>query len=262
MLNGDNREFPKDGLAPILRQYRVPYPDEEEIGRTVESLRMYVPSKKRRRHAEKLKRLLYDTAVCMNFTHVSFWVISVLIYAAGCALSLGTPLDAYKMVFLLAPLPFVFSLLEAFRGREEGVVELELVCRITPQEILVSKILVVGLYNVFLNLSLSLILFFEKPSVALWKITLSWLLPMLLTGSAALWLCSKIKSVYAVPITLSCWLAVTAAVTVQERVFSLFLNMNGWCFAALLLVGVALWAKGIFTLKDRYYFVREAAIWN
>jgi hypothetical protein len=262
MRNHEDIRFSKDDLDPILRQYHVPYPDESEIERTVESLRAYVPSKRHTLHIANLKKLLYDTAICLNFTSISFWVISALIYGIGCVLTLSIQMDAYKTMLILAPLPFVFSLLEAFRGREEGVLELELACKITPQEVIVSKILVAGAYNAILNGCLSLIFSFTEPSVLLGKITLFWLLPMLLTGGVALWLCSRIKSVYAVPATLSCWLASAAAIATQEQIFTMLLSLNGWVLITLLVAAIGLFIKEIFTLKKRYCMDQEVAIWN
>lgn len=251
-----------DNLKQILQQYHVPYPDEDEINRTVEVLRTYVPSKKSQIHYTNMKELLYSTAICMNFTSISFWVISALIYGVGLILTLNTPIEAYKTILILAPLPFVFSLLEAFRGREEGVLELELSCRISPQELIVSRVLVAGGYNTILNVGLSMAFLLIRPSVMFGRITLFWLLPMLLTGSVALWLCSRIKSVYAVPATLSFWLVCASAIAIQEQMFETLLNLKCWIWIALLLVGIGLFAKEIFTLKKQYGIDREVMVWN
>jgi hypothetical protein len=262
MRKYENNPFFDDDLDYILQQYHVLYPDESEINRTIEALRPYVPSKKRAAHFANLKNLLYRTAVCMNFTSVSFWVISAVIYAIGLILTVNTPIEAYKTVFILAPLPFVFSLLEVFRGREEGVLELELSCRISPQEIVVSRIWVAGAYNTILNIGLSLAILSLRPAVIFGKITFFWLLPMLLTGGAALWLCSRIKSIYAVPATLSLWFVCAAVVSLEEQTFEKLLFMKAWVWVMLLLLGIALFVREIVILKKQYGIEREAIVWN
>jgi hypothetical protein len=262
MRKYENNPYLDENLDYILQQYHVLYPDESEINRTIEALRPYVPSKKCAAHFANIKNLLYRTAVCMNFTSISFWIISAVIYGIGFILTINTPIEAYKTVLVLAPLPLVYGLLEVFRGREEGVLELELSCRISPQEIVVSRILVAGAYNTILNIALSLAFLFLKPSVMFWKITLFWLLPMLLTGSAALWLCSRIKSIYAVPATLSFWFVCAAFVSIEEQTYEKLLAMNAWILVTLLFLGITLFVTEISILKKQFGIEREATVWN
>ena len=93
--------------------------------------------------------------------------------------------------------------------------ELELSCPVTPQELLVSRVLIACVYNFALNLCLSLTLFAGSPPESLWRIALLWLASMSVTGGAALWLCARVRSVFAVPVTLACW--VSAAILLAPR---------------------------------------------
>lgn len=262
MKEHDESPILRDDFQPFLQQYRISSPDAREIERTVENLRQYVPAKGRRLSFDSRSALLRDAAIGMSFRQASFWIISAVLYAVGFILTVRFPVDAYKTVLFLAPLPFIFNLLEALRGREEGVLEVELSCKITPQEILVSRILAAVGYNIVLNAGLSLALFLTKPAVLLGRLTFFWLLPLLLTGGVALWLCGRIKSVYAVPVTLSCWLVSAAALSVEGQAFKTLLHLNGWVVGVLLIVGLAFFAKEVRTLKKRYSLEREAMAWN
>lgn len=262
MKEYEDEKFYTSGLNEYFQQYHVPYPDEDSIDQTIETLRIYVPAKKRYNRNGNLKELLHDAAICMNFSNALFWIVAAVLYGIGWILTSSTPIDAYKIVLILAPLPFVFSLLEAFRGREEGVLELELACRITPQEIIVSRLLVAGGYTTALNIGLSLVLFYTKSAILFGRITLLWLVPMLIIGSASLCLCSKIKSIYAVPAILSGWMVCAAAITIQEQIFNRLLSLNIWACVVLLLIGIGWLTRELFKLKKQYGVDQEVAIWN
>lgn len=262
MQSCQNEPPVEDELGRRLRQYRIPYPDEAGIDRTVDVLRAYVPRGKRAQRTGRMRRLLREAAICMDFTGFFFWAATAALYALGLILTLNTPVGAYQTVLFLAPTPFLLSLLDVFRGREEGVRELELSCRITPQELAVARILVAGGYNVVLNLGLSLALLFLKPAVIFWQITLFWLVPMLLTGGAALLLCSRFRSVYAVPLTLCAWFVCASLIAVLSQTVQFPAELSRWLRVFLLPAGIALFAAGMSSLKKQYGMECETSAWN
>lgn len=245
-----------DELNNILNEFRVPYPDEWQINQTIDCLRQYVPCKHRNSHYENLKRLLKDTALSLSYMQISYWVITILIYMAGYIVAVTSFANSYKVLFVIAPLPIIFGLIDVFRGREDNVVELELSCKITPQEIVISKILITCIYNTILNSCFSLIIYFQSPLLLIGKITLLWLVPMTLTGGIALWFCSRIKNVYSILGSVSCWIAASVFIASQEQYFASLLKINAWIYLPLSCIGIGLYIKEFVKLKNRYYFER------
>jgi hypothetical protein len=251
-------------LYPILQEYYVPYPAEDQIENTIESLRQYVPATRKSVFVryQNLTKLVKDAAISINFMGISYWVVTLLLYAMGYVALVSLPGDAYQLIFVLAPIPVILGLLQVFRGREENVTELELACKITPQEIVISKILVICAYNAILNLALSTILSFQSPFIILWKMTLLWLMPMIFTGSIALWFCSKVKGSYSMLLSLIFWVLSSFVLVSQEQLFEKVINLNPWLLAAFICIGIGVFAAQIVKIKNRYFFERSVSTWN
>lgn len=243
-------------LENILKEYLVPFPDESEIDKTVECVQSFVPVPRKVLKREKVKRLLYNTALGFNYMQKWFFLISILLYAMGYFVAVNSDIYVYSVLFVIAPIPVVVSLLNVFRGREENVYEIELTCKITPQEIAVSKIFIACLYNTVLNFSLSLFLYDKAPNLIFWKVTMLWLLPMVITGAFAIIICSKVKSTYAVSGTLAFWFAAAVGISAEFQNTDILSKMHFFSCSLFLIIGIAVF---VFTLKkmtDRYYFER------
>ncbi len=264
MQKSDDRN-PSDQVKQYLLSYQIPYPSEDEIMGTIDNLRQYVPSKRKGTASryEALKRIMTDTFIMINFMSVSYWVITFVLYAIGYLAVIRFFLNPYKLSFIFAPMPMILGLIEVFRGREEGVTELELSCKISPQELFIAKILVVGIYTTILNLSLSLILFFQgQADIMLWRITFLWLVPMILIGSITLWFCSKIKGNYSVMLSLLCWSGAAYLFVTNEHLFRNLLYLNPLCYIMLLSIGIGIFTKEIINLKNRYILEGRPSAWS
>lgn len=260
-----NEKKPFDQIEQYLMSYQVPYPSEDEISDTIETLRQYVPSKRKLfvSRYETLKRMMMDTIITINFMSISYWVITFVLYTIGYLAVIQFSQDPYKLSFVFAPIPMIFGLIEVFRGREEGVTELELSCKISPQEMFVSRILVIGIYTIVLNVSLCTIVFLQsKVDIILWRITLLWLTPMVLIGSITLWFCSKIKGTYSVMLSLLCWSGAAYLFVTNEYLFRNLLYLNPLFYAILLCIGIGIFAKEIIRLKSRYIIEWRNSTWN
>ena len=251
-------------MAELLAAYRVPFPQEETVQNTVDVLRQYVPQKpvKFRARFYRLSGLLKSAAISVSIMRVSYWVLSIFLYAAGYIATVSTYSSPYKLMLILAPLPLILAFPETFRGREENVTELELTCRITPQELILSKIMVTGFYNIFLNILLSTLLYFWNPVTVLWKITFMWLVPMLFAGGVTLWFCSRIRGTYSVLVSLVIWVTGTFAFSLQDRAFEALLSIGALPCLLLALFGAALFIAQLTCLRNRYYFERRILDWN
>lgn len=248
-------------LQDYLQEYRIPYPPENQTEELIEGLRQYVPSRSSAR-ASACLHLIRDAAIGLRFMDASYWIITLLLYATGGAVIGLMPTNPYKLLFILGPLPVMLGLLEVFRGREANVLDLELVCKITPQEIVLSRILMICLYNAILNVGLCEVIWSLYPAALLWKVTLLWFAPMILTGGITLWFCSLIRSEYSVLGSVSCWIAAAFVLSAQKNWFENLLNMNAWYLLLPVCAGLALFLKEIVGIQKHTYFAKKVSAWN
>lgn len=264
-MQNDNGKAPLDQIGKYLASYQIPYPSEDEIADTVETLRQYVPSKRKllvSRYAT-LKRIFMDTLITINFMSVSYWIITFSLFIIGYFSVVQFSQNPYKLSFAFAPIPLTFGLIEVFRGREEGVTELELSCKISPQEMLITRIIVIAIYTAILNASLCAFVFLQgQADIVLWRITLLWLTPMTLIGSITLWFCSKIKGTYSVMLSLLCWSGASYVFVTNEGLFRNLLYLNPLFYFIPLCVGIGIFVKEIIRLKNRYIFEGRNSAWN
>lgn len=264
-MQNNNDKKPFDQIEQYLSSYQVPYPSENEISDTIETLRQYVPSKRKLfvSRYETLKRILMDTLITINFMSISYWVITFILYTIGYLSVVQFAQNPYKLSFVFAPIPITFGLIEVFRGREEGVTELELSCKISPQEMLITRILVIGIYTTILNASLCAFVFFQgQANIMLGRITLLWLTPMVLIGSLTLWFCSKIRGTYSVMLSLLCWSGASYVFVTNEGLFRNLLCLNPLYYLIPLCIGMGIFVKEIIRLKNRYIFEGRNSAWN
>lgn len=253
-----------DGLNDFLQQYRVPYPPEAQVDELIGTLRQYVPAQKgyARARAGVLLRRMRDAAIGLRFMDASYWIITLLLYGMGAAVAAVIPGNPCRLLLVLGPLPVMLGLLEVFRGREENVWELELACKITPQEIVLSRLLTICLYNALLNVGLCGAIGVFYPLALLWRITMLWLAPMILAGGVSLWFCFLIRSEYAVLGSVSFWVAASCLLASQENWFEHLLRMNGWLLLLPLGIGCALFVKEIIGIQNHTYFEKRVSTWN
>lgn len=249
-------------MAKLLSEYRVSAPSADVVDDLIARMQPLMPAKPRRGYVRYRAHLLRGALLGVRFMSPSFWLLSLLLYAAGYAVAVQTPQNPVQVVLFLAPLPLLLSMRELFRGREEGVYELELACRIAPQELTVARVLAALVYNTALNAGLSLALVSTQPSALLWKITLLWLTPMLLTGAVTLFLCGHIRGPLAVPSCLCCWVAAALFLSSQSGLLSRLLRQELWQLALPVAIGAALYIMTVVRLHSRYAYEGSLRPWN
>ena len=200
-------------LKKILSDYTVPFPSDYQIDATIKTLRQYVPSKQKtyERYSEKLEILFNRTLIEAGLISKTYWLSSVVLFIMGYLITYRTN-SHYYGVAVLAPLPFILGLIEVYRGREQGVLEIELTCKISAREIMLSRLVVIGLYSTLLNTLFSAIIGLIMPEVVMWRVLLSWIAPFTFTSSLALWLAMRLRGGFAVTAVLSIWMVVVLAV--------------------------------------------------
>lgn len=249
-------------MLGLLSEYRVPTPPPDVVDDLINRLQPLMPVQTQRKHAWHRFRLLHDTLLGIRFMSVSFWIVTVFLYLTGYAVAMHSPQNLIQTVLFLTPIPLILSMRELFHGREEGVYELELSCRIPPQELMVARALTTLVYNMVLNTVLSLVLVSWMPSVLLWKITVLWLSPLLLTGAIMLFLCGHIRGPLTVPACLCCWVAAALFLSNQGGIIDHLLRQEIWVLAIPTLLCAMLYAASIIRLHNRYAFEGSLHIWN
>lgn len=243
-------------IENILKEYLVPFPNENEIDKTVECVQNYLPVSQKSLYRKKVKRILSNTVIGFATMQKSFFALSILLYAVGCLIAVHSYYAFYEILFVVAPIPIITSLLNVFRGREENVCEIELTCKITPQEIAVSKIFIACIFNTVLNIILSVFIYDKAQNLMFWKITMLWLVPMVLSGAAAISLCARFKSNYAVSGTLAVWVASALFLSQKFRELEIMQNMHLLSCVLLLIIGIAIFAFTLKKISKSYYFER------
>jgi hypothetical protein len=224
----DMNEQQLAALERAMGEYSVPFPQEYQIDLTVDTLRQYVPSK-RQFHQVYLDRLgfLFDRAVAeVSFISKIYWLASIVLFVTGYIVAVTSYWNFYGPIVILAPIPFVLGMLEVFKGREKGVLEIELTCKISAREIMLSRLVLIGVYNILLNTLFSTVISMIIPKIVLWKILLLWITPFTGVSAVALWLAMKVRGGYAVTLLISGWVVAALSVILSPKCVELFEQLN------------------------------------
>lgn len=184
----------------LLDDYTVEYPNDEAIAQTIDVLRAYVktPDKKRSPFFPLRLRQLHIRPV--------FWILNALFFSCG-LLAWGVwEGDPYMIMLMVSPVPFILGLLEIFRGRDEGLLELEMSCEYSGQQLMLMKLTAVGVYNVLLCFVLIAIFSVFGEPLLLSKLVIYWATPLTVTASIGFALAWRVRGPVFAPVALVIWL--------------------------------------------------------
>ncbi|MBD8501062.1 hypothetical protein [Paenibacillus arenosi] len=215
-------EFELQKMAPMLKQYRVELPAESKIEQTVEALRLYVPEKLTQiqsdqtqpnsgvptyiqRESSKWVYMLKRAAADVVMFSKWYWLCCFFLLGAGIWLAVTAQQMPHMIAIMLAPLPFIVGMLEVFKGREQGVLELELACKISAHEIMLSRLLFITLNSLVLNTCLSAVMYIVHDDLSFWSLTLSWFSPFVIVASVSLWFTMRIRGNAVPMVVVSIW---------------------------------------------------------
>ncbi|MCZ0703710.1 hypothetical protein J2T56_001952 [Natronobacillus azotifigens] len=240
----DEKEY--EALEQELTHYLVKFPDENKIDATVDTLRQYVPDRTtksvsiRERSFALIKRAKTEVTIVSK----TYWIASTFLFFIGYLIANQTNTDPILTLIFLAPLPFIFGLSEVFKGREHGLFEMELACKFSAHEIILSRLFLIGIYNLTLNTVLTLVLspVTGKPLI---EMILTWFTPFTFFVAIGLWLSMKFKGQIFVTTLLSLWLVFIVIFVINNHWMVAFLNIHYilhlvFLTAGFLLVGLQL----------------------
>ncbi|MCM3342842.1 hypothetical protein M3650_30500 [Paenibacillus sp. MER TA 81-3] len=249
------------GIDTLLEQYSVELPSDAHIDRTIEALRPHVPQKNKSdsHNRQRLLELMNRAAKEIPFFGKLYWICCLSVLLTGLWLAAADAPHPYAAAILFAPVPFIIGLLEVFKGREQGVLEIELACKVSAQEIMLSRLLFVVMNSIVLNTCLSSILSLFRNDVPFWDLTWSWLTPFLIVASTSLWLAMRIRGSSAVMILVSVWIALGMIGLTNPDIVNKLLQVN--LFAAFIVNAGALlllFNQGKQLLRKHSFFVERS----
>jgi len=202
-----------------LKELTVDYPSEDEINQTIFALYEHVPERKRtlRDFMKRIKELLKLSG--KEFLHISsyFWIANLLFLSFGIA---GTYFysDPLMTLFILSPIPFLTGLLEIFKSRDQGLMELESTLKYTAQQLIFSRMFIVSGFNLILNVSLIAWFYWATDIVfQLSQLLVYWGMPLTLISALGLFLTTKYRGTISSPILVFSWFVVGYSITQFPR---------------------------------------------
>ena len=257
-LNLDfTEDMNKDDLNKLidnLEWYVVKMPSQSDINNTIDNLRDIVPRKISR---TKILDLLEIASGEIRFMSSTYWIISLVLFILGVYLiwmnggSIINSRNPYISAVILAPVPFILGIIEIFRGREEGVIELELSCKISIGEIMFSRLIIICIYNILLNTMLSIVLIYFNSGILFWKITLMWLTPFTVISGIGLVLVRKLRGSYVAAIFTGVWMVLIMTILTQKKVMDKLMGINATVYAVLIIIGTILMIVQIKSYSQR-----------
>ncbi|MFZ7132489.1 MAG: hypothetical protein ACOWWR_09060 [Eubacteriales bacterium] len=242
-------------LVRGLENYTVKMPDEVQIDYTINHLRQYVPSKGTKFTGiyTRIRSLLEHALMETSFMNRGYWIISLMLFIIGYVVTImNTDIHPYYVIIALGPFPFILGLIEVFRGREEGMTEIEMSCKYSASEIMLSRIFVITLYDIFLNTVLSLLFKLSVFYVDLPTMTLCWFIPLAMISGLSLWASMKIKSQYTSMAFMLAWGSVILYSIVSERLMNMLLTLNPLVYQLIIFVGIFIAIVQVKKIANKY----------
>ncbi|HLZ56382.1 MAG TPA: hypothetical protein VKR06_05490 [Ktedonosporobacter sp.] len=256
-------------MAPILlqlRAWRAPVPTTEETQDLLVRLSRHLPAVSivrasiARRNTSPWARLqdfIEIAHIQVSILQARFWVISSLVTLLGMSALFASDDEVLLTLILraLGPLLAYLGTSEFFRDRRVGMLEFEMSCPPTPQQLTLARLLVILCYNMALGLLLSLLLWTHVGGNIL-LLTSHWLMPMLLVTGMGLTLSLFIASGLATMLAYVTWLIFLGAITSthfqsQIEVLSQYEAVMGLAGIALIVIAQLILSSSLIrTLTD------------
>ena len=194
----------KENSRIDFERFEVPAVSDAEIEAACDRIAEYLPAPRRAgdRGTDGLFRIVLLEARCRTPLH---WMLCALLLMFGVyavRFSLWN-LSPYAVLPLLAPLPFLSNIIDAFWGREWQIAEIEKTCKFSIRQLYLAKLLVGLACDLAVTAALSL--FCIGTSYEAWKLAFSSLTALFWVGTAALFLTGGHNCSLSVSALLAAW---------------------------------------------------------
>lgn len=261
-----NTEFPEDVSHADLQQiianfnkFEVKFPDQNEINSTIETVRtqMRIRARKKSGFLCRFSRIIWFAFSEISVIRPIYWLTSIALYVAGALFTwLSAMSNPYMMLLALSPTPFMLGLIEVFRGRDERMLELEMSCRYNAISVILSKLFVIGVYNIFINFVCSILFSLMSDSVQMYKITLFWLTPFTLVCGLSLMIAIRLREGTSVMAMMSIWVSLCMVFLLSPALIDKLLVLDTFFYLMLIVIGTACTAiqiKKLLTTTNMYF---------
>ncbi|WP_130808143.1 hypothetical protein [Senegalia massiliensis] len=259
----DITEEELDNLWSMMNSYTVELPSEKEIDKSINKLRKYVPDKKKEYHfIDRFYYLIRKGMLEISFINKFFWVISSLLFVIGVIwMYFNRNMNPYLITITLSPLPFTFGIVEIFKGRDRGMMEIEMSCKISYGEILLSKLTIIGFYNIILNTIFTLLLY-SISNFNFLRLTIMWFTPFTFISGISLWLAMKIKSSYTMTIIVSLWISLVIMIINTPLLLERLLLVNISAYVGISILGISISLIQIKIFIDKNIINKERGLFE
>lgn len=241
-------------LEKELHQYLVKYPDEQKIAVTIDTLRQYVPHKQKNtvQMKEQLFTLIKRSATEITLISKTYWIVSAVLFILGYFITNSKTYDPVLTLVIIAPIPFMFGLVEVFKGRERGLLEMEMACKFSAHEIMLARLLLIGVYNIALNTILTISFVSLIDTVSMWQIILVWLTPLTLFASISLWLSMRFRGTVFLTMIVSLWVVFSFIFLSKPSWLDVLIQTNFALYLLFMGVGTLLFVLQMKQLIKKY----------
>lgn len=192
-------------VAHFLASDVLPDPESEQLARALAALTAYLPAPAVSRPfgLRTLFRLARSQLVLFE---TSFWLAGLLILIIGLLMAVVDGRELLPLAFvLLSPLLAATGVAYAFRPETRSLAELERLTATGPLELLYTRLALILGFNLLVALLLLTLIWLEGPQVALWRLTLAWLGPLLTLTGLALYVTIRWGALAGVILPLGLW---------------------------------------------------------
>ncbi|KLI02604.1 hypothetical protein SINU_07280 [Sporolactobacillus inulinus CASD] len=235
-------------IKRLLENYSIEYPGEKGIVQTIDTLRPLVPQKKQAAHYhfQLLCRKIIQELV---YVHPLFWIVNAGVFIFGCLLISSGGANPYLITMGIAPAPCILGVAELFKSWQNQMHELEMTTKYSLQEMLLAKMVLIGVFNLFLNLLFTATLPMLIPSLFIWKLMLYWLTPFTVVAAFTFYIANRLRNGYAAAaVALAVWLSVVLSVAGSPVIREWLERVQVLYFVLLILISSVFLLRQVFLL--------------
>ncbi|MCY6959871.1 hypothetical protein [Clostridium brassicae] len=224
-----------------FNSYSIEYPTQNQIDKCIENLSVYVPKKKSL--IQWFEKLLLRGQIQITYINKLYWLISILIFLTTFKLAINMNTNPYKIIMLISPIPLLLGFIEIFKGKENNMLELELSFKISGKQIILSRIIIIGIFNIILNTAMSILFFQSGIDVQLLKINIFWMVPFVWINLIAFVIAKKFRGHYVSLGGISFWILLVSILSKNEDFIEKIMYLNIGVYIAMALVGMYLYYR-------------------
>jgi len=165
----------------------------------------------------------------------------MLVFLITFKLAINMSINPYKVIMSISPIPLLLGLIEVFKGKENNMLELELSFKISGKEIIISRIIIIGIFNIILNTVMSLLFFKSGIDVELLKINILWIVPFVWINLITFIIAKNIRGYYVSLGAISFWILLVSILFKNEYFIQKIMYINMAVYMTMVVVGIYLY---------------------